>query len=343
MKTPPGAVLQPPEADSEEPSGAAEAGGERRARVSIRVTQCVQSSQFDITTCSTLAMAVNRLAWVYRFMSNSRLPKIDRGVGPLTPEEKRRSLRYWIREAQVRVFPGELEAVSSGRMLPAGSALQKLRPELSEDGLLESALRSGERRVPTLPELSHISTLIIDDAHRLCFHQGTRVTLSLLTAEYMVRRRAVRRVVDTCHRCRRYKGLPYRSPEGGLPTFRTQPSRPFSKVGIDYLGPLFVRDHNKVWVLLITCATPRAVHLELVNSQNIADLLMALRHFFAIRGTPSIIYSDNARTFHALLSHLLRCVTWRYIPEVAPCWGGFWERLVGVTDPEYMSRTDNCV
>ena len=328
---PPGAVLQPPGADSEEPSGAAEAGGERPARVSIRVTQCVQSSPFDITTCSTLAMAVNRLAWVNRFVSNSRLPKIDRAVGPLTPEEKRRSLRYWIREAQVRVFPGELEAVSSGRLLPAGSALQKLRPELSEDGLLESALRSGERRVPILPELSHISTLIIDDAHRLCFHQGTRVTLSLLTAEYMVRRRAVRRVVDTCHRCRRYKGLPYRSPEGALPTFRTQPSRPFSKVGMDYLGPLFVSDHNKVWALLITCATSRAVHLELVNSQNTADLLMALRRFFAIRGTPSIIYSDNARTFHALLSHLPRCVTWRYIPEAAPWWGGFWERLVGVT------------
>ena len=43
------------------------------------------------------------------------------------------------------------------------------------------------------------------------------------------------------------------------------------------------------------------------------------------------MYSDNARTFHALLRQLPRCVSWRFIPEAAPWWGGFWERLVGVT------------
>ena len=44
-----------------------------------------------------------------------------------------------------------------------------------------------------------------------------------------------------------------------------------------------------------------------------------------------LVFSDNAKTFRALLSHIPRTVTWRFIPEAAPWWGGFWERLVGVT------------
>ena len=135
--------------------------------------------------------------------------------------------------------------------------LQKLHPQPSGDGLLETTLRSGERAVPVLPDLSHITTLIVDDAHRVCFHRGTRATLALLTAQYMVRRRTVCRAVVTCRRCRRYRGLPYRSPEGTLPTFRTQLARPFSKVGIDYLGPLFVDGSTKVWILLVNCVTSR--------------------------------------------------------------------------------------
>lgn len=185
--------------------------------------------------------------------------------------------------------------------------------------------------MPILPEFAHITTLIVDDAHRRCFHQGTRATLALLTSDYMVRRRTVNRVLNTCYRCKRYRGLSYRSPEGSLPSFRTEPSRPFAKVGADFFGPLMVDAGSKVWVLLITCATSRAVHLELVKSQNIEDVKLALRRFFALRGTPDLIYSDNAKTFRALLTHLPRSVKWRFIPEAAPWWGGFWERMVGIT------------
>ena len=89
---------------------------------------------------------------------------------------------------------------------------------------------------------------------------------------------------------------------------------------------------SKTWVLLITCATSRAVHLQLVNSQHTDDVKLALRRFlFALRGTPSLIFSDNAKTFHALLHHIPRSFTWRFIPEAAPWWGSFWERMVGLT------------
>ena len=287
---------------------------------------------FDVTECSTLRQAVNRRAWVLRFVYNARRPCEERELCPqLTPQERRRALRQLIGEAQEKHYPEELAALRDNKVFSVKSPLTKLRPQLGSDGVLEAVPRTNEQPVPILPEFAYITTLVIDEGHRRCFHQGTRVTLAVVSAEYAVRRRMVQRVVSTCRRCRRFRGLPYATEEGALPDFRSEYCRPFEKVGVDYFGPLYVDKTEKVWALLITCATSRAVHLELVRSQSSADLALALRRFFAVRGTPSLIVSDNAKTFRALLHQIPRSVTWRYIPEAAPWWGGFWERLVGLT------------
>ena len=286
---------------------------------------------FDITGCSTLKSVVERTAWVKRFVFNASHSQAERRTGRMTPQERREALEFWIREAQEDRFESEMRCVRQNSLLPAGSPLTKLRPVLNESGVLCAMPRTNEPPLPILPEFAHITTLIIDEAHRRCFHQGTRVTLALLSADYLVRRRSVNRVISTCARCRRYKGLQYQPADGGLPNFRTEPSRPFAKVGLDFFGPLFVDQGTKVWVLLFTCATSRAVHLELVRSQNTEDVRRALRRFFALRSTPEMIFSDNAKTFHALLHHIPRSVTWKFIPEAAPWWGGFWERMVGIT------------
>ena len=285
---------------------------------------------FNITECSSLKQVVCRTAWVLRFVHNARR-SVDRRSGSLTSDEYSQALHYWIREAQSRAFGAELKALKSGALLSKNSSLLKLRPRLDDDGLVCAVPRTNEIPLPILPEFAYITTLIIEEAHKKCFHQGTRTTLAILSAEYLVRRRSVLRVVSTCRRCRRYRGQSYRSADGGLPSFRVEPSRAFDKVGLDFFGPLVTSAGTKVWVLLITCATSRAVHLELVRSQHTDEVKLALRRFFAIRGTPSLIFSDNAKTFHALLSHIPRTVTWKFIPEAAPWWGGFWERMVGVT------------
>ncbi|KAF0299556.1 hypothetical protein FJT64_027720 [Amphibalanus amphitrite] len=43
---------------------------------------------FDVTACSHLSQAVDRLAWMRRFISNCRLQRTERMTGPLTPEER---------------------------------------------------------------------------------------------------------------------------------------------------------------------------------------------------------------------------------------------------------------
>jgi len=82
-----------------------------------------------------------------------------------------------------------------------------------------------------------------------------------------------------------------------------------------------------------TCAVVRAVHVELVNSLNVEDCILAIRRFIARRSLPSLICSDNAKTFVAAKAQLMQifglsCPEWRFIAPRAPWWGGFWERLV---------------
>jgi hypothetical protein len=146
-----------------------------------------------------------------------------------------------------------------------------------------------------------------------------------------------------------------------LPEIRVTQKAPFAYVGLDYLGPLYVKvwkgiiikkadkttqteTREKVWICLFTCALTRAVHLEVVESQSADHFHLALRRFFALRGTPIVIVLDNASQFRAVEEAMSRMdptslsmedvaasfhVEWRKIPETAAWMGGFYERLVG--------------
>ena len=86
----------------------------------------------------------------------------------------------------------------------------------------------------------------------------------------------------------------------------------------------------------------RAIHLELVRDLSAETFLCCLRRFAARRGMPSLIVSDNAKTFKAAERAVRRLfnqpkvkaelqtkrVTWRFNLERASWWGGFFERMV---------------
>ena len=174
---------------------------------------------FDITGCSNLKQVVERTAWVKRFVHNVRRTTEERRSGVLTLEERQSALELWIREDQQKAYQTEMACVRTWDLLPSTSSLVKLRPQMNQDGIICAVPRTNEPPLPILPELAHITMIIIDEGHRRCFHQNTRVTLALLSAEYLIRRRSVKRVVSTCTRYRRYKGLRYQSADGALPSF----------------------------------------------------------------------------------------------------------------------------
>ena len=96
---------------------------------------------------------------------------------------------------------------------------------------------------------------------------------------------------------------------------------------------------------LFTCAVTRAVHLELVKDLTTRSFLLALRRFAARRSLPSTIISDNASTYISAAKELNELfssptvkdylaanrVEWKFITKRAPWFGGFYERLIGLT------------
>ncbi|TKR89590.1 hypothetical protein L596_013669 [Steinernema carpocapsae] len=156
-------------------------------------------------------------------------------------------------------------------------------------------------------------------------------------------------ITRKCTACQRYNALPYRYPNcKDLPSRRVQRTAPFEHVGLDYFGPLKVRNINEeiesAYGCIFTCTTTRATHIELVNGLTTVQFINALRRFCARRGRPKTITCDNAPTFLLGEEILADCaktnedktrefcanygIQWINITPYAPWQGGFYERMV---------------
>ena len=149
--------------------------------------------------------------------------------------------------------------------------------------------------------------------------------------------------------CKKTEGSPYCvEPPPPLPDFRVSDSLPFTHTGLDFAGPLYVQDSknlvvtSKVYIYLFTCASTRAIHLELTRSLSANSFLLAFRRFVGRRGLPAMLISDNAKTFKSS-SREIRSIcratevsqylcnnrtSWRFIVAKSPWWGGFYEHMV---------------
>lgn len=154
-------------------------------------------------------------------------------------------------------------------------------------------------------------------------------------------------MINDCVVCKKLEGKPYEAPkQADLPGYRVKETVVFGKTGVDFAGPLFVKDGVggtvKVYIALFSCCVSRALHLDLVRSLSAEEFMRCLRRFSARRGTPSLMISDNAKTFKATAKALNKIFSnenlqgylnrnrmeWRFNLERAPWWGGFFERMV---------------
>jgi hypothetical protein len=55
--------------------------------------------------------------------------------------------------------------------------------------------------------------------------------------------------------------------------------------------------NNKSYILLLTCASSRAIHLELVPDMSVHGFLRGFKRFMARRGIPDLVINDNFKTF----------------------------------------------
>uniref|UniRef100_A0A8R1XP54 Integrase_H2C2 domain-containing protein n=1 Tax=Onchocerca volvulus TaxID=6282 RepID=A0A8R1XP54_ONCVO len=178
-----------------------------------------------------------------------------------------------------------------------------------------------------LPRYNKITELIIQHYHEEMLHAGIAHTISELRKLYWIPkgRTEVKRVLNKCTRCKRWKAKPFKLPPmPNYPESRIKPSRTFARIGLDYLGPITVKTEigsRKRWIALFTCCTTRAVHLELVNDLAAESFLNALRRFQTINEQDSQLTDFLTK----------QGMVWNNNIPKAPWSGGIYERIIGIT------------
>ena len=300
-------------------------------------------------------------ARVLRFVNNSRSQPQQRQSGPITAEERHKVTFQWVKDTQQAVYWKEinnLQLIAKQHKTPRVTLVRQLRLFLDADGLLRCGGRihnapvSETTKFPyLLPSRHSLSRLVILNIHvRLC-HSGTTATVTALRQSYWIpaARQYIKSILHHCVVCRKVTGKPYPAPDPPpLPQLRTQDVHPFTFTGVDFTGALYVyqgKEEVKVYLCLFTCATTRAVHLEIVQDLTAERFPLAFRKFAGRRSLPTIMISDNGSTYLSAANELRslmelpevkeelskRGVSWQFIPKRAPWYGGFWERLIGMT------------
>ncbi|XP_062700764.1 uncharacterized protein LOC115269619 [Aedes albopictus] len=307
-------------------------------------------------------------AFVFRYVDNCsrKSNKEHLLLGTLTQDELKRAEELLWKIAQKAAFPEEISilATSQGppesrhRIVHKSSSIYKTWPFMDDRGVLRMRGRIGaapytplDAKFPIILPRNHaITFLIVDWFHRRFRHANRETIVNEIRQQFEISklRSLVEKVVRNCVWCRVVKAMPRPPAMAPLPEIRLTPFvRPFTFVGLDYFGPIFVkvgRSVAKRWVALFTCLTIRAVHMEVVHTLGTESCIMAVRRFVSRRGPPKEVYTDNGTCFlgasrelkeeiqkrnGALASTFTSATTsWKFIPPAAPHMGGIWERLV---------------
>ena len=159
---------------------------------------------------------------------------------------------------------------------------------------------------------------------------------------------AVSSFLNGCFVCKRLNAKHLKSPDPqALPSSRVNFSCLFAVLDVAFNGHLFVLDFfgnwQKFYLVIFTCFSLQAIHLETLSSMVVDDFLLTFVQFINQFGVPDELYSDNAKTFvsgASLLSNLITSsefehfrsfnIKFKTIPLYSPRWGAVWERLIGI-------------
>ena len=310
-----------------------------------------------------LSSLVRVTAIILRFINNIKLETKSRSdwkIGSIRVPELNSAEETWLLTTQRQHFSEELEYLQD----PTGkrpALVSQLDLFIGSDGLIRcnGRLANAQLKKDTihpilLPKDSALTTLVILSHHALMLHGGVKLTIASIRQRYWIPQigQSVKKCLRSCVKCNRVRGAAYMAPNHApLPVSRSSFSIPFTVTGIDFTGSFIIRGPKEapkkdriVYILLFTCASTRAIHLEVVEDLTTLSFLEAFRCFIAHHSRPAIIMSDNAKTFEKgakVFQKIFRDpvttkqlsdqkVEWRFIPKRAPWYGGFWERLVGM-------------
>ena len=191
-----------------------------------------------------------------------------------------------------------------------------------------SRLENGNKnRHPIMLLRNHeLTKLIVLRGHKKVYHNGVKQTLNEVRAEFWINcdRSYVWKLLNNFFICKCLQSRSYNYPENSnLPSYRINAAVPFQVCGVDYLGPLYVKDiyyksnndMHKAYIVIFTCATWRSLIVDLIEDNSSKNFMNNIKKFIARRGCPKKIISDNEAVFKSQDSLLFcseRGITWKF-------------------------------
>ena len=279
--------------------------------------------------------AMRITAWALRFVNMSRAKKTrGKEIMPLTVEETNNAEKHWVKKVQANVnmdleSPGWTIVKDDKGILRCKGRITGYQPMYIDKGVFADKL------------IRHIHTEVI--------HLGIPNTMAAIREKWWIPklRSKVKKIINECKTCKTFSTKPYgTTATAALPTFRTESSRPFQTTGVDFAGPLEYKiskeEKGKCYILIFTCATSRAIHLEVTKTQTAEELQRKLTAFITRRTRPERIISDNAQTFKTTAEWIRQIrksevlqdflakqdIRWQFNLAKSPWWGGMYERLI---------------
>lgn len=303
------------------------------------------------------------VAHMLRFIAACRRMRSNKDTSTfLHKTELDSAVRVLVKESQRVHFGVLFRELSTGSRV-SSKPLARLAPFIDPEGVIRvggrlrhSLLNYDCKHPILLAKKSHYAVLLCRRWHLMTCHAGPRVLSALIARQFWILslRSVLHSVLTNCHVCVRFDAKPFQPLMADLPSSRVQPWRPFDRVGIDFAGPLQMRETRlrksrnfKIYIAVFICFSIKAVHLEVVTDLSTDAFLAAFDRFVARRGLPSDIFSDCGTNFvgadkqlralihspvgQAAIAESRAVCHWHFNPPSAPHFGGLWEAAVRST------------
>ena len=268
-----------------------------------------------LQSCSTFTKIRRVLAYVHRFVDITRRRAVPNSS--LTVQGLKRSELQLLKWSQLHLDVSQLD--------------EKLIATTDEEGLIRAHGRLENARIlpkdmrnpVVLPRDHPLAILFLRHLHRKRGHCGYKSLMHEAgrTLWIIGLRKMAKSAVSKCVDCRKLCKKPLQQLMGQLQSLRVAAGfPPFSNTAMDMFGPLQIRLNRRTLqeaqVITFTCATTRAVHLELVTHKSTEAFSMAFRRFACLHGHQHLCWSDRGSNFVGAQEYLREVMQNWEIPKI---------------------------
>ncbi len=211
-----------------------------------------------------------------------------------------------LRQQQMDSFPEEWNSISKNKLLPKSSPLAGLSVSISDKQVLMVSGRVSDRKLIPLSGKHILTKLMLRTLHQFYSHASNTTLISIVGNEFYIIgiKNQLKKISRTCTKFQQVNAHPMSQRMGLLPSIRTKLQPPLFISGVDFAGPVTLREGAtrkpvlfKSYLCLFICMSTRCVHLEVCKSLSTEDFLAAFWRFSNRRGCPQEMYSDNGSNF----------------------------------------------